>query len=264
MTQSRMLEGRNGWTPAVTSVAAERKASAARAARCGAEQRTVPRRLKPGAEACGAARARTRMASCLLRVQCAALAVLFVLSPNLAAEPTAATGKAAPAQAGVAGFEINFGLSGPWFEPATSGQGFLLDVVPSAQILSFGWFTYGLIASDGSAAAQRWLTGVGGYSADTATTTLYLSEGGAFNSLPSPESVEVGTLLLRFSDCTHATADYSVRRNAISGMGDPAAGEMLTGTIELQRLTPDQSCAQPTRATEASASAHPTSSGREV
>ncbi len=156
--------------------------------------------------------------------------------------PSGQSGKAADIAGDKAAFQINFGLSGPWFEPATSGQGFLLDVVPSAQVLSFAWFTFGVAGGAGAPIAQRWLTGAGSYTMDTAETTLFLSEGGAFNAQPAPTSINVGSLRIQFTDCTHAVADYAVRRNAIVGSGDPAAGEMLTGSIQLQRLTPNQTC----------------------
>jgi hypothetical protein len=33
----------------------------------------------------------------------------------------------------------DFGLSGNWFDPATSGQGFVVDLNPVAKILFFAW-----------------------------------------------------------------------------------------------------------------------------
>lgn len=150
----------------------------------------------------------------------------------------------APAKASAEGFTINAGLTGPWFEPATSGQGFLLDVVPSAGVLSFGWFTYGPARADGSPPPQRWLTGAGAYAGAVAQTTLFLSEGGAFQAGPVPGAREVGSARFEFVDCSRASVAYSVRRNALSGEGDPTVGDFIEGEIALTRLTADQYCAE--------------------
>jgi len=37
---------------------------------------------------------------------------------------------------------INFGVSGSWYEPATSGQGFVFDVTPSNNLMAAYWFTF--------------------------------------------------------------------------------------------------------------------------
>ena len=37
---------------------------------------------------------------------------------------------------------INYGLSGSWYEPATSGQGFVIDILPLNNLLAAYWFTY--------------------------------------------------------------------------------------------------------------------------
>ena len=48
---------------------------------------------------------------------------------------------------GIAGAEeppmlINFGVSGSWYEPTTSGQGFVFDVAPSNNLIAAYWFTF--------------------------------------------------------------------------------------------------------------------------
>ena len=166
-----------------------------------------------------------------------AAAVDWRASSGLATPPPLPAGKSASDS-----FAINAGLTGPWFEAATSGQGFLLDVVPSAQVLSFGWFTYGPAQPDGSAPPQRWLTGAGAYTGAIAQTTLFLSEGGAFQAGPVPGARAVGNLRFEFADCAHASVSYSVRRNALSGSGDPTTGDLVEGEIALTRVTADQYC----------------------
>lgn len=41
-------------------------------------------------------------------------------------------------------FDITFGSSGSWYNPDTSGQGFLIDVFDTANLLFLAWFTYDL------------------------------------------------------------------------------------------------------------------------
>lgn len=174
------------------------------------------------------------------------------LTTTLAAERGAsgisASAPAVGTKARQGNFTINAGLTGPWYEAATNGQGFLLDVVPSASVLSFGWFTYGPARADGSAPPQRWLTGAGAYSGTVAVTTLFLSEGGAFQAGPVPDARAVGSARFEFADCGHATVAYSVRRNALSGEGDPTSGDLIQGEIALARVTADQYCDELTSA----------------
>ncbi len=53
----------------------------------------------------------------------------------------------------------DFALSGNWFDPATSGQGFAIEVNPVAPILFFSWYTYaangGALGVAGRAASAR-------------------------------------------------------------------------------------------------------------
>lgn len=80
------------------------------------------------------------------------------------------------------GFTINGSLTGPWYEAATSGLGFLLDVVPAAGVLSFGWFTFGPARADGGPPPPRWLTGAGACPGADAQITRFGGDGGAFQA----------------------------------------------------------------------------------
>jgi hypothetical protein len=136
---------------------------------------------------------------------------------------------AAPSAAGE--FQINEGLSGAWYEPATSGQGFLINVLPDTRTVFLAWFTYDVDRPDGTVGAtigdpgHRWFTAYGAYQGAEALLELTLTEYGVFDaSPPVPENSPAGTLLLEFSNCSEGTATYEL----------PGAG--LQGSIPIQRI----------------------------
>ena len=78
------------------------------------------------------------------------------------------------------------GLTGSWYEPATSGQGFEVEVFPDQSAPGTGfvfvsWFTYDTVV--GAAERQRWYTlerpGVTGQ--PSAALTIHQNTGGNFN-----------------------------------------------------------------------------------
>jgi CubicO group peptidase (beta-lactamase class C family) len=138
-------------------------------------------------------------------------------------------------------FAISEDLSGTWNDPDSSGQGFLFEVIESQRLIAGAWFTHATLPP-GSGPAQRWFTFAGTYADDRATLPVFLSRGGRFGAGGGVQSTEVGSLILKFSDCTHGTATYSVRANAVTGDGEPAAGAMLEGSFALRRLTPTDRC----------------------
>lgn len=142
------------------------------------------------------------------------------------------------------GVPINFGMSGSWFEPQTSGQGMLIEVLPGRQLLNVAWFTHAAVEADDDPQLQRWLFGTGAYSGNEVEMTLTLSRGGRFDAPPVLLAEAVGTLRLRFVDCAHAVADYAVFAAAIRGLPDPASGPLLEGSIALQRIGESSVCEQ--------------------
>lgn len=132
------------------------------------------------------------------------------------------------------GVAINYGMSGAWFEPETSGQGVFVDVVPDREIFTLAWFTFEQIGIDGKQAKvgapeQRWYTAAGPYAGDTATLTLFLNSGGVFDQ-PDPVTTEpAGTVLMTFSSCGSATFEYAI-------------DDGPTGQIPMQRVSPDVFC----------------------
>jgi hypothetical protein len=127
------------------------------------------------------------------------------------------------------------GLTGSWFNPATSGQGFEIEVFPDLigagqGFLFAGWFTYDVTAAGG----RRWYSLAGNVSAISGATTLqiYDEEGGNFNALPSVSAKSVlGQATIAFSDCTTASLSYTF-----------TDGSNRSGTIALKRLSPNVTC----------------------
>lgn len=124
--------------------------------------------------------------------------------------------------------QLNAGLSGSWFNPATHGQGILVDVMPEKQMVSLAWFTFDLqrpdvgsgpmIGDDG----HRWLTALGTYETGDNSVVLKIqnSTGGVFDSADPPvdENTDYGTIELQFSDCLNATMTYDIPAGPVSNV----------------------------------------------
>lgn len=142
----------------------------------------------------------------------------------------------------VTGFEINAGLTGAWFNPATPGQGWLLDVIDTEdrKEIFAAWFTWDVASGDApslqnakgfASDANRWLTAGGSFDGDSATLTLSRSTGGVFND-PQPTGIEtVGTLTVQFIDCANALFSWNFDDDAFPD-----------DSVEVIRLSPDAFC----------------------
>lgn len=140
-------------------------------------------------------------------------------------------------ESGTAAFEITASIADAWYNPATSGQGFLITVFPGIEQIFLAWFTYEVERPGMGATAQlgevghRWLTAQGAYAGDTATLKLFQTLGGVFDGAdpaPSTDPAGIGTLTLQFADCRSALATYEI----------PTLG--LSGQIPLQRIVEDR------------------------
>lgn len=109
-----------------------------------------------------------------------------------------------------------FGLTGTWYNPATSGQGLLFQAIPDHSagtgILFGGWFTYDANALG----SQRWYTMQGDAPSDSAYSRLqiYAGTGGKFNSPPKIPAVPVGEAVIQFMDCSHGMLSYDFSDDA--------------------------------------------------
>jgi glucose/arabinose dehydrogenase len=116
------------------------------------------------------------------------------------------------------GFRINPGLNDAWFNPDTAGQGLLISVFENAGVMFLAWFTFDVERPPEDVMAilggpgQRWLTGQGTFSGDTATLDIYVTSGGVFDSSnPTPEAPEkIGTMTIKWTGCNAAVLSYQI------------------------------------------------------
>jgi hypothetical protein len=126
----------------------------------------------------------------------------------------------------------DFALSGNWFDSATAGQGFTVEVNPITAYLFAAWYTYEPMGAMAGAAGQRWYTAQAAFIAGMRSipVTIYETTGGVFNMpAPASQTVAVGTGTLAFQSCTAATFSYTFTSGSSSG---------LSGTINLSRVGP--------------------------
>ncbi|HVZ23480.1 MAG TPA: hypothetical protein VG871_20550, partial [Vicinamibacterales bacterium] len=98
------------------------------------------------------------------------------------------------------------GLTGTWYNPATSGQGMQLEIspddgTPGAGLLFGAWYTYDITA--GPENSQRWYSFDSAITGDeqSAAVTIYENTGGNFDSGPMTSAVAVGSGTLSFDTC---------------------------------------------------------------
>jgi plastocyanin len=122
-------------------------------------------------------------------------------------------------------FSIVRGITGSWYNPAQSGQGFNVEVLSGNTFIAF-WYVFD------SAGNNLWLTGIGPYNSDSVTLTMTQTSGGAFP--PAFDATKIvrgnwGTLTLRFSDCNNGTATWV--------SDDGTQTHFPNGSMPIQRLT---------------------------
>ena len=123
-------------------------------------------------------------------------------------------------------FVMNPGLNGSWFNAATSGQGFFLDIFPDIPLVFLAWFTYDTTQdSSGNSAVvgdvnHRWLTAAGPFEGGSAELDVTVTTGGLFddptnvtNSAPGTQ----GTITVSFQNCTEGTIEYDLTASGLSG-----------------------------------------------
>lgn len=120
--------------------------------------------------------------------------------------------------------QINAGLNDAWFNPNTSGQGFLITVFEESGVLFLAWFTYDVERPPDNVTAllgepgHRWITAQGTFSGDTATLDIFVSSGGVFDSeLPAVETVKDGTMTIKWTSCNAAVLTYDIPSLELAG-----------------------------------------------
>ena len=121
-------------------------------------------------------------------------------------------------------FSIGSGISGNWFDPAQSGHGFAVEVLPNNQML-VEWFVF---APGGG---PTWIVATGAITGDSAVLQAYqqIGEGGLFPpnfDMTRLHSHFWGTLQFRFTDCNAGLVSWQ-----------PVAAGYSAGSMSIQRLT---------------------------
>jgi hypothetical protein len=123
----------------------------------------------------------------------------------------------------VPGFTIGAGITGAWYDPAQSGHGIFIEVLPNNRFLA-AWLAY-----NPAGTSQAWFMGIGSYGGNTAAiAAVEQPTGGRW--IPNFDPSQVvrnpwGTLTFTFADCDHGKVDF----NSVAGYG--------TGSMTLARLT---------------------------
>ncbi|MEN1727971.1 MAG: SMP-30/gluconolactonase/LRE family protein [Pseudomonadota bacterium] len=112
-------------------------------------------------------------------------------------------------------FQINQGITGSWFFPDTVGSGFFLDYDPSTEFLFATWLTYAN-EDEGADGTTRWLIGDALATGNVANLTLFRTSGGSFDTSTPVSTTPVGTMEIRFTDCSTAIVSYQLD-NGLSG-----------------------------------------------
>jgi hypothetical protein len=129
----------------------------------------------------------------------------------------------------------NYPLSGTWYDPNHSGQGFFFSIIPGQSNFGGGWYTF--YPSNFSAASprQQWFVFDTSF-APTATSMtdapLVQTLGGNFNVAGYTSQPTVGSISISFQSCTQATATYTISPSSANG------SQSASGTIDLVRLGP--------------------------
>lgn len=121
-------------------------------------------------------------------------------------------------------FDITFGSSGSWYNPDTTGQGFLIDVFDTSNLMFLAWFTYDLerpadgVPSMIGEPGHRWLTALGSTVGGKADLDITVSSGMIFDSAQPPVSTEAnGTMTVEFFDCYFGRVTYDLGTSGRAG-----------------------------------------------
>ena len=130
---------------------------------------------------------------------------------------------------------INAGLSGTWFNPESTSQGFQFDIHAPTNLFFGGWFTYDIeptsLRSIGSE-QQLWFSFQGTYKGTEANIPLFITRDGLFQSDTETTTEQVGQITFQFSSCINGSVSYQLNLDGVESSGEFA----------IERLTPDVFC----------------------
>lgn len=154
------------------------------------------------------------------------IAVLLLLGPILGFSDQAMgrehTKETPPAES----FWPGPSLSGSWYDPSRSGEGFILEYMPDGTVI-MAWFTFPAVGAPGQ---QDWLMAEGGRFQGNRLVfdQVYTTRGGRWGAAFDPAQITRalwGTVEFAFLDCNQATVQFS---------GPASHG---SGSMNVQRLT---------------------------
>lgn len=126
-------------------------------------------------------------------------------------------------------FQVNAGISGAWFNPATSGQGYYFEVLPDINKMAIGWYTFNDETQTAEKAVgdatNRWLTALGDFNGNTFVGDVYRTGGGLFDNPQGVTTTQVGSISIVFNDCTTGVLSYDL------------PDSNLTNTMNIQRIS---------------------------
>jgi hypothetical protein len=115
---------------------------------------------------------------------------------------------------------LDFGLSGNWFNSGLSGQGIMAEINNASPVAFMAMYTYAINGVNLGLAGQRWITGQSTYvpGARAVPFTFYETTGGAFDQpLPVATSTVVGSGQLFFQTCNSAMLQYQFNGGSLAG-----------------------------------------------
>ncbi len=131
-------------------------------------------------------------------------------------------------------FSITYAMAGSWYYPPTTGQGFLIDVFDTQNLMFLAWFTFDLERPPANTPSMigdpghRWMTALGPFTGDTADLNITWSSGMIFDSeTPAVENETDGTMTVEFDDCFSGSVTYDLGESG------------RTGTVPIQRIVND-------------------------
>jgi hypothetical protein len=129
---------------------------------------------------------------------------------------------------------VPYGMSGSWYDPETSGQGFDLQFYPDTDLSKAAllyWYTF-----DPAGTHKVWFLALGPIAGSVAHLQIAeASQYQPFNQPPAPGTINeaVGKMEFELLDCSHAHVSWHFDRPLSNGLS--ASND---GAQDLQRLTP--------------------------
>jgi len=149
-----------------------------------------------------------------------------------------------------AGRSIQYGMTGSWYDPSASGQGFFFEVIErNPRVLAASWSTFVDRVTSAADAANdlhprpeqnlRWMIAIGAFveGEDRVDLDVQQVRRGLFDEPTAPrDQVSTGSARLMFHSCTEATFRYTLDLGVDAGI--------VERSIALRRLVASPLCSE--------------------